>query len=89
MSGIPEVYSADPRLDGLLFTIHGWTSAPVIYSYSAGRVRDTGLRPLSDAESKADLQVTHVEVVSHDAVMVPLTIVHKRGMQHTATTCFI
>src|SRR5215469_6718779 len=88
MSGIPEVYSADPRLDGLLFTIHGWTSAPVVYSYSAGRVRDTGLRPLSDAESKADLQVTHVEVVSHDAVKIPLTIVHKRGMQHNGDNMF-
>ena len=81
-SGIPEAYSSDPRLDGLLFTIHCWTSAPMIYSYRAGRVRDTGLRPMSDAESKADLQVTHVEVVSHDTVKVPLTIVHKRDMQH-------
>ena len=76
--GIPEIYSTDPRLDGLLFTVHGWTSAPVIYSYRAGKVSDTRLRPLSDAERKADLEVTQVDVASYDGVKVPLTIVHKR-----------
>jgi prolyl oligopeptidase len=88
MKGTPEIYSADPRLDGLLFTIHGWTSAPVIYSYRAGKVRDTRLRPLSEAERKADLQVTNVDVVSHDGVKVPLTIVHKRGLQRTGDNMF-
>jgi prolyl oligopeptidase len=86
--GIPEIYSTDPRLDGPLFTVHGWTSAPLIYAYRSSKVSDTGLRPLSDAERKADLQVTDVNVVSHDGVKVPLTIVHKRGLQRTGDTAF-
>jgi prolyl oligopeptidase len=88
MWGIPEIYSTDPRLDGLLLTVHGWTSAPVIYSYRAGKMTDTRLRPLSDAESKANLQVTEVKVVSHDGVKVPLTIVHKRGLRRTGDNMF-
>ena len=83
VEGIPEVWSADPQLGGVAFTVHGWTQAPRIYLYRDGKVTDTNLRPVSDAEKKADLEVTHADVVSYDGVKVPLTIVHKRGLQRT------
>jgi prolyl oligopeptidase len=88
MEGIPEVYGADPRLDGVTFTVHGWTRAPLIYAYHAGRVIDTNLRPQSAAEQNADLEVTYVQVASHDGVKVPLTIVHKKGLQRSGDNMF-
>jgi prolyl oligopeptidase len=89
MEGIPEIYSTDPRLNGALFTVHAWTSAPVIYSYQDGKVRDTRLRPLSVTERKTDLQVTNIEVASHDGVKVPLTIVHRRGLRRSGENNFL
>ena len=56
--------------------------------YRHGKVTDTNLRPVSDAEKKADLEVTHADVVSYDGVKVPLTIVHKRGLQRTGENLF-
>jgi prolyl oligopeptidase len=39
-------------------------------------------------EKRVDLQVTNAEVMSHDGVKVPLTIVHKRGMKRTGDNLF-
>ena len=84
MDGIPEPYAPDPRLDGTLFTVHGWTRGPGIFAYHAPAVHDTKLRPESAAERNADLQVTHESVTASDGVAVPLTIVHKRGVERSA-----
>lgn len=86
MEGIAEIYSADQRFDGALFTVHGWVRGPGIYEYGASGLRDTQLRAESAAEKAADLEATYLQVTSYDGVRVPLTLVHRRGMQRNGNS---
>jgi prolyl oligopeptidase len=79
MQGIPQLYSTDPRFDGALFTVQGWTRGAGVYAWRGHSIRDTNLRPESPSEQKLKLAVINAKVISHDGTTIPLTIIGPRG----------
>lgn len=68
-----------PFDDAVLFAMTGWTRWQQFYM-----ARDGAASPVAfgaEPELPAlDLQVTEVEVPSHDGVKVPMTVLHKKGL---------
>jgi prolyl oligopeptidase len=74
--------ATDPHLPGLVLDLGGWTRARQIYEVGAdGSVRNTGLQPQGPYDAPADIVATEVQVKSHDGALVPMSIIHKRGLQ--------
>src|SRR5262245_36695934 len=73
--------AADPRLPGLVIDLQGWTRAPQLYQVGAdGAVSNTGLQPQGPYDAPADMVATEVLVKSHDGAMVPMSVIHKKGI---------
>jgi len=68
-----------PVDDSVLFSMTGWTRWQQFYRVRHGVALAVafGAEPVLPA---LDLQVTEVEVPSHDGVKVPMTVLHKRGL---------
>jgi prolyl oligopeptidase len=81
-SGSAEIVSTDPRLDGTLIEMTGWTRSFRLYEYRANdrRVVDTRLYPVGKYDQPRDLVAREVKVKSHDGALVPLSIIHKKGV---------
>ena len=76
--------SSSARADqpGILLDLESWTRARQIYAVTAdGRVTNTGLQPAGPYDAPNDVVATEVTVRSHDGVMVPMSIIHKQGVQ--------
>jgi prolyl oligopeptidase len=75
------VSAADPRLPGLLIDLQGWTRARQIYAVAAdGSVRNTGLQPAGPYDAPQDLVTTELQCKSHDGALVPMSVIHKKGL---------
>jgi prolyl oligopeptidase len=75
------VSAADPRLPGLLIDLQGWTRARQLYSVAAdGSVRNTGLQPAGPYDAPQDLVTTELQCRSHDGALVPMSVIHKKGL---------
>jgi prolyl oligopeptidase len=73
--------STSPRLPGVLLDLQGWTRARQIYALAAdGTATNTGLQPAGPFDAPADVVATEVMVKSHDGAMVPLSVIHKKGV---------
>jgi prolyl oligopeptidase len=73
--------AADPRMPGVVIDLQSWTRARQIYQVAAsGEVRNTGLQPAGPYDAPIDLETTEVLVKSHDGAMVPMSIIHRKGM---------
>jgi len=73
--------AGDPRLPGVVLDLQGWTRARQIYVVDAkGAVRNTGLQPQGPYDAPADVVTTEVQVKSHDGALVPMSIVHRKGI---------
>jgi prolyl oligopeptidase len=73
--------AADPRLPGLLIDLQGWTRARQIYEVAAdGSVRNTGLQPAGPYDAPQDLVTTELQCKSHDGALVPMSVIHKKGL---------
>ncbi|MFI4953344.1 MAG: prolyl oligopeptidase family serine peptidase [Burkholderiales bacterium] len=81
--GDMDALAVDPRLPGAVFELGGWTRSDAWYAYDPqrGAVADTGLQPKGKYDAPADLVATEVSVMAKDGTLVPLSIVHKRGMK--------
>jgi prolyl oligopeptidase len=75
--------SADPRVPGVVFNASAWTKFGGYYAFDpkTGAVADTKLQPQGPYDNPNDLVATEVRVKSHDGTMVPLSIVHKKGIK--------
>lgn len=75
--------ATDVRVPGVIYEASAWTRFGGFYFYDAatGKVTDTGLQPQGPYDSPADLVATEVKVKSHDGTLVPLSIVHKKGLK--------
>jgi prolyl oligopeptidase len=71
----------DPRTPGFVLYLDAWTKAYKIYQYQPDKksVIDLKLQPTGPFDEPGDLQAVDVRARSHDGVMIPLSIVHKRG----------
>jgi prolyl oligopeptidase len=72
----------DPRIDGIIFGTASWTDYGGIYMYDPreNKTVDTGLQPRGPYDAPEDLVAEEVKVRSHDGVLVPLSIVHKKNL---------
>jgi prolyl oligopeptidase len=79
--GAIPALAADRRRPGVVFPLESWTRSRLWYRYdpAGGRVRNTGLLAPAAVDVSA-YESEEVEVVSHDGAMVPLSIVHRKGM---------
>ncbi len=80
LQGSFEFAGADHRLPGVLLTLQSWTRAPQIYSVAGRMLANTGLQPRGPYDALDDYEATEVRVPSHDGALVPLSIVHRRGL---------
>ncbi len=80
--GSVSIESSDERIPGVLATMASWVRAPRTYNYDpqARTVTDTKLRPVGPFGDPEDIVSEEVMVKSWDGVMVPLSIMHKRGI---------
>jgi prolyl oligopeptidase len=81
--GTVGVADSDARIPGVLMDLTSWARAPQIYSYDpeTRRVENTGLQPLGPHDNPPDITSQEVKVKSWDGVMVPLSIVYKKGLK--------
>lgn len=74
--------NADPRMPGAVIDLQSWAQARQIYAVHAdGSVVNTKLQPAGAYDAPADLETREVLVKSHDGAMVPMSIVHKKGLK--------
>jgi prolyl oligopeptidase len=81
--GDAATFGSDPRVAGTLLLMGSWTRAYKIYAYdpSAKRVSDTKLQPAGPHDEFPDVEAREVQVPSHDGTLVPLSIIHSKGMK--------
>lgn len=80
--GTASILSGATDVDGVIAGLAAWTRALEIHAVAAdGRVLNTGLQPLGPFDAPTDLVASEVKVRSHDGAMVPMSIVHKKGIK--------
>ena len=86
-AGDIDALAADPRQPGVVFNTGTWTRFGGYYAYdaAAGVVVDTKLQPQGRYDNPGDLVSTEVKVKSHDGTLVPLSIVHRKGLKLDGT----
>ena len=79
--------ATDVRVPGVIYEASAWTRFGGFYSYNSRtrKVADTRLQPQGPYDNPADLVATEVKVKSHDGTLVPLSIVHKKGLKLDGT----
>lgn len=79
--GQVTLYSTDPRVPGAYVSMMGWTKASRIMAYdpTAKTVADTHLMSPGKYGNPKNLVSLEVKVPSHDGVLVPLSIVYRKG----------
>jgi prolyl oligopeptidase len=86
-AGDIDALAADPRQPGVVFNTGTWTRFGGYYAYdpAAGVVVDTRLQPQGRYDNPDDLVATEVKVKAHDGALVPLSIVHRKGLKLDGT----
>lgn len=73
--------AANPQLPGVVLDLQGWNRARQIYTVAAdGKVANTGLQPQGPYDAPDDVVATEVKVPSYDGALVPMSIIHKKGV---------
>ena len=82
IEGAATILHTSTDVDGAIVGLAAWTRAREIYAVGAdGKVANTGLQPLGPFDAPADLVSTEVKVKSHDGALVPMSIVHRKGIK--------
>ncbi|WP_299259800.1 prolyl oligopeptidase family serine peptidase [uncultured Aquimarina sp.] len=70
--------------NSLLVSVGGWTSDYKLfhYDYEKKTSEDIDIYPSISDEVYENLEVKEVEVISHDGVKVPLSLIYKKGLQN-------
>jgi prolyl oligopeptidase len=83
LDGSVAIAASDQRVAGVLLDMTSWTKARTIYAFDpkSRAVTDTRLQPAGPFDAPAELESVEVKVPSYDGTLVPLSIVHRRGLQ--------
>jgi prolyl oligopeptidase len=85
LAGSFEFAGVDHRIAGVLLTLQSWIRAPQIYRVAGAAERfavsNTQLQPRGPYDALDDYVATEVLVPSHDGAQVPLSIIHKKGIE--------
>ncbi len=84
-SGYISVFSKNPNSDDLWIEIEGWTNHKEKYHYNHIKkvFVQEDLYPRPKYPELNDVIIEEIEVISHDGVKVPLSIIYKKGIQLT------
>lgn len=71
------------RLPGALLYLTSWTKAFRVYQYdpSTKQVTDTKLQPAGPYDNPENIESDEVKAKSYDGTLVPLSIVHRKGIK--------
>jgi len=66
-----------------LLDMTSWTKADKIYVYDpqTGQTKDTHLQPAGPFDDPADVESVEVKAASYDGTLIPLSIMHRRGIK--------
>ncbi|HEX8735417.1 MAG TPA: prolyl oligopeptidase family serine peptidase, partial [Pyrinomonadaceae bacterium] len=80
--GSASFRAVDAETDGVLFALASWTKSIAYYSFNpqTGAAIDTRLAPPIPVDM-SDIEVTNVKAKSWDGTLVPMVILHKRGLK--------
>lgn len=75
--------STHPQVPGVLFGLTSWikTLQSYVYHPSTQRSDPLALSPPGPDEDLSDVEVRELKVPSHDGTLVPLSIIHRRGLK--------
>jgi prolyl oligopeptidase len=78
-----DVISAEPDVSGVLVSTASWVKEGAILAYDpqSRSFTDTGLKPRGKYDDVPGYESKEVMVMSHDGVLVPLTIIHRSGIK--------
>jgi len=82
--GTIREWATAPHSAEVLLKMTGWTIAPRLYRYDAqtNTITDTGIiAPLPIEADFRDVEVHEVQAPAHDGTLIPLSIIHKKGLQ--------
>jgi prolyl oligopeptidase len=81
--GAAYLLAADPRADGLVFTLQGWTRPRTAFRFdpASGKLVDLNLGATAPADY-SDIQAIETEATSADGTRVPLSIIMPRNLAH-------
>jgi prolyl oligopeptidase len=65
----------------VLYSINGWTSLPQTLRLTGKRSIDAGLRKNPPLPKLPTVEIANVTVPSHDGVMVPMTLLYRKGLK--------
>lgn len=82
-----ESLAVDQRQPGVVFRLGGWTRFGGFYAFDpkTHQVASTGLQPQGKYDNPANLTATQVKVKTPDGTLIPLSIVHKKGLRLDGT----
>ena len=82
-----EGLALDPRVPGVVFNLGGWVRFGSYYAYDpkSREVTDTRLQPQGKYDNPTYLVATDVKAKAPDGTMIPMSIVHKKGMKLDGT----
>ena len=71
-----------PDRDGVLLNVNSWTKPSALFEYDpkTDKITDTKLVPPIPIDM-SNIEVVNVKAKSHDGVMIPLVILHKKGLK--------
>jgi len=86
-SGNASLFGTDPRVPGALLLVNSWTRAYTIRAYDpkTKTTSDTNLQPTGPHDEFTNVEAEELKIPSHDGTLVPLSIVHPKGMKLDGT----
>jgi len=79
--------AVDPRVLGAVVNLGGWVRFGGYYAYDprTGKLTDTRLQPQGQYDNPTNLIATEVKAKAPDGTMIPMSIVHKKGIKLDGT----
>ena len=79
--------AADVRVPGVIYEASAWTRFGGFYFYDprTSKVTDTKLQPQGKYDNPSNLVATEVKAKAPDGTLIPLSIVHKKGLKLDGT----
>jgi len=75
--------AADVRVPGVHLFLTGWVRYGGIFHFdpATGKTTDTGIQPRGRFDEPRDVVATEVQVKSHDGTLVPVSVIHRKGLR--------
>ncbi len=74
---------ADPAHanNNILYSLSGWTQLPRTFVFDGKNSVDSGLREKVADIGLPEIEITEVKAPSHDGALIPMTLLHKKGLK--------